>query len=107
MHTVKYIRLDHTVHTFRVETGTNLRQALLRQGLSPYTMYTKKVNCGGNGICATCGVWIEAGAPLPQHWHDKAAERFGYARLSCQVKVEKDITIRQVEKWIWGGRRQL
>ena len=93
-------------HRYVVPKGTNLRRALLEKGLSPYTSITEKLNCGGNGICATCGVWIEENAPEPEHWHDRMAERFGYPRLSCQITVEKPITIRLVKKQIWGGRRK-
>lgn len=88
-----------------VEKGANLRHVLLEHGFSPYTPVTKRLNCGGRGICATCGVWIEADAPAPQHWHDKLADGFGYPRLSCQVFLHADMTIRLVaDKWIWGGR---
>ena len=38
--------------------GTNLRKLLLENGLSPYSKINQKLNCGGNGICATCGVFI-------------------------------------------------
>ncbi|MEM6377360.1 MAG: 2Fe-2S iron-sulfur cluster binding domain-containing protein [Bacteroidota bacterium] len=93
-------------HRYVVPKGTNLRHALLEKGLSPYTSITEKLNCGGNGICATCGVWIEENAPEPQHWHDRMAERYGYPRLSCQITVESAITIRLVKKQIWGGRRK-
>lgn len=87
-----------------VPAGANLRRALLAGGYSPYTGLTRRANCGGRGICATCGVWIVAGETAPQHWHDRLAARFGYPRLSCQVTVEADMTLAWVDKWIWGGR---
>lgn len=89
----------------QVEKGSNLRKALLASGISPYTSITQNLNCGGRGICATCGVWIIKNEPTPNHWHDKAAKQFGYPRLSCQITIEEPMTIELVEKWIWGGRR--
>lgn len=89
--------------------GANLRRLLLDHGFTPYVALTSRLNCGGRGLCATCGVWIDAydGAddmPEPQHWHDRIGARFGYPRLSCQVKVDADITVRLVpDKLIWGG----
>lgn len=97
---------DKKTATINVEKGTNLRQLLLENGFSPYTTLTQIANCGGRGICATCGVWIEAGEPAPNHWHDKLASQFGYPRLSCQVTVLEDLTVRILpDKFIWGGRK--
>lgn len=93
------------VTSLEVEQGANLRQSLLQHGISPYTTLTKRVNCGGRGVCATCGVWLEVPRIEPTHWHDKLADGFGYPRLSCQISVEHDMTIRLVDdKWLWGGR---
>lgn len=89
-----------------VDRGVNLRHILLREGLSPYAHLTRRLNCGGRGLCATCGVWIEQGEPIPTHWHDKIGNRFGYPRLSCQITVDHDMTVRLIpEKRIWGKRK--
>jgi ferredoxin len=104
-HTVTFIGRDGQRQTLMVAHGENLRRALLAAGISPYTRLTRVANCGGRGLCATCGVWVEGDAPKPEHWHDRAAEAFGYPRLSCQVRVTRDLTLKQVEKWVWGGRR--
>jgi ferredoxin len=93
-------------HELVVAVGANLRQTLLDAGLSPYAALTRRANCGGRGVCATCGVWLDDG-PTPGHWHDRLAERFGYPRLSCQVTVEQDMVVWLLpEKRIWGGRHQ-
>ncbi len=89
-----------------VDSGSNLREVLLQNGWTPYTRWTRKANCGGRGICATCGVWIENNEPAPVHWHDQLAFRYGYPRLSCQISLEKDMTIKMVDKIIWGKRRR-
>lgn len=92
-------------HELEVEDGANLRDVLLRNALSPYTTLTESLNCGGRGLCATCGVRFEGDAPTPTHWHDRAAERFRYPRLSCQITVDRDLTVRLLpDKRIWGKR---
>ncbi len=91
-------------HTLHVAPGTNLREALLQHDLSPYTAITQYANCGGRGLCATCGVWIEDAMP-PTHWHDQLAARYGYPRLSCQIVVDRPLTVRLLpDKRIWGRR---
>ncbi|ELZ79043.1 2Fe-2S iron-sulfur cluster binding domain-containing protein [Haloferax gibbonsii ATCC 33959] len=87
-----------------VERGTVLRDALLEAGISPYARLTKRANCGGRGLCATCGVRIRSGEPTAHHWHDDLAARFGYPRLSCQIRVDESMTVELVEKTVWGGR---
>jgi ferredoxin len=112
--------------TLSVPRGANLRESLLAAGYSPYTRLTERTNCGGRGLCATCGVrfvdgstdGVETGAedggstdplppcepPAPDHWHDRLAARFGYPRLSCQVACDRDLTVRIPTKLVWGGR---
>ncbi|GAB4524490.1 MAG: 2Fe-2S iron-sulfur cluster binding domain-containing protein [Anaerolineae bacterium] len=92
-------------HILQVPDGANLRRVLLEAGLSPYAPLTRSLNCGGRGLCATCGVWIDEGEQSPEHWHDQLAARFGYPRLSCQVTVKGDMVVRLLpEKVIWGKR---
>ncbi len=89
-----------------VPVGSNLRLVLLQNALSPYAALTRRANCGGRGLCATCGVWIDE-EPSPAHWHDRIGNRFGYPRLSCQITVQADMTVRLLpDKWIWGARRK-
>lgn len=91
-------------HTLDVEEGANLRRVLLRNDLSPYTEWTRRANCGGRGLCATCGVRL-ANPPEPTHWHDRLASRYGYPRLSCQITVDRPLTVYLLpDKRIWGGR---
>ena len=91
-------------HTLDVRDGANLRRVLLRHHLSPYTRWTESANCGGRGLCATCGVRL-ADPPAPTHWHDRLAARYGYPRLSCQITVDRSLTVYLLpDKTIWGGR---
>jgi ferredoxin len=93
-------------HELHVPAGSNLRQVLLAHDLSPYAALTQRANCGGGGLCATCGVWLDE-APAPTHWHDRIGNQFGYPRLSCQITVDHDLTVHLIpEKWIWGGRKR-
>ena len=101
--TVVVVDRDGERHELAVESGTRLRDALVDAGYSPYTAATSRLNCGGRGVCATCGVRIHTG-PAPTHWHDRLAARFGYPRLSCQVVVDRPMTVELVDKLVWGGR---
>ena len=92
--------------TIDIPFGENLLKALLTHQVSPYTKYTEKLNCSGRGICATCGVYILSNQQQAIHWHDQLAKKFHYPRLTCQLKVEDDLTIELPEKQIWGNRRK-
>lgn len=87
--------------TVHVEHGATLRDALLDHGFTVYGSVSKHANCGGRGLCGTCGVRVDP-APEPDHWHDAAAARFGYPRLSCQLSVTEPLTVRLVKKRMWG-----
>ena len=88
-----------------VPPGTNLRRALLDAGLSPYTRLTERLNCGGRGLCATCGVRLLT-PRAPEGHHDRQAALWGYPRLSCQLTVERDTELRLPEKLVWGRRQR-
>ena len=96
---------DGSTSEFYCEKGRNLRQELLNNGLNPYVNLTSKLNCRGNGICATCGVFIKED-PSPNHWHDKLARMFAYPRLSCQIKIKNDMNVEIPSKIIWGKSRK-
>lgn len=103
-HTLRVL-IDDETRVIEAEAGTNLRRILLANGISPYTDITSSLNCNGRGICATCGVHFEQGEPDPVHWHDKLAARFGYPRLTCQIMIDRDMTIRILtDKVVWGAR---
>lgn len=87
-----------------VAEGTLLRDALRAADISPHSRAGRRLNCGGRGLCATCGVRVLADEPPPEHWHDRLADRFGYPRLSCQIRVTGPLAVRIPEKLVWGGR---
>jgi ferredoxin len=101
--TVVVIDQEGERHELTVESMTRLRDALVDAGYSPYTAATSRLNCGGRGVCATCGVRIRTG-PSPTHWHDRLAARYGYPRLSCQIVVDRPMTVELVDKLVWGER---
>lgn len=106
IYTLKLYLPDGRVESFEVPAGVNLRRFLLEVGYPPYAKLTERVNCGGRGLCATCGVWLlNPDETPPVHWHDKAAHRFGYPRLSCQITVDTDLEVCFVDKWIWGNQQ--
>ena len=91
----------------KIEVPVNLtvREALLSHGYSPYSPWMHKLNCGGRGLCATCGVWIDPD-PDPNHWHDRLASRYRYPRLACQIQVAEGMKVSLIQdKKIWGQRR--
>lgn len=87
--------------TIKVERGAILRDALLERGFPVYGTLSRYANCGGRGLCSTCTVEVDP-APEPTHWHDAAAVRFGYPRLSCCITVTEPLTVRLVDKYVWG-----
>ncbi|NHN47936.1 2Fe-2S iron-sulfur cluster binding domain-containing protein [Halostella sp. JP-L12] len=87
--------------TVEVERGTNLREALLERGFPVYGTLSRHANCGGRGLCSTCTVEVDP-APEPTHWHDAAAVRFGYPRLSCCIDVEEPMMVKLLDKHVWG-----
>lgn len=95
------VRTRDGEETIAVDRGTVLRDALLDRGFSVYGAVSHHANCGGRGLCATCTVEVDP-APEPTHWHDAAAVRFGYPRLSCQITVEEPLTVRLLDKYVWG-----
>lgn len=87
--------------TVQVERGETLRDALQDRGFSVYGTVSQYANCGGRGLCSTCTVEVDP-APEPTHWHDAAAVRFGYPRLSCCIEVTEPLTVRLLDKHVWG-----
>jgi ferredoxin len=104
---------DHTVRVLddgdatelTATDGQNLRDLLLDAGFEVYAPAAKVANCGGRGLCATCGVRVHTDdetEPAADHWHDTLAARYGYPRLSCQLSVTEPLTVELIEKRYWG-----
>ena len=95
------VRSGDGEETIAVERGRTLRDALLAHDFPVYGTLSRHANCGGRGLCATCTVEVDP-APAPTHWHDAAAVRFGYPRLSCPIAGAEPLTARLPDKYVWG-----
>ena len=93
---------DNASIDLEVAEGRVLRDVLLDAGFDVYGTVSRHANCGGRGLCGTCGVRIREGAPEPEQWHDAASDRWGYPRLSCQIRVTEPMVVELVGKVVWG-----
>ena len=94
--------------TIEAERGAILRNVLRSHGVDVYGSVSRVANCGGRGLCGTCGVRVEGaeGGSIPAAGlHDAAAKRWGYPRLSCRIRVTEPMTVEVVEKVVWGQLR--
>ena len=82
--------------TFEVEAGTKLVLALEDNGIDVLH------RCGGNARCTTCRVEIVSGEVPPQSEEEIEAleepELIAKFRLSCQLYVESDLTVRVAKR---------
>jgi ferredoxin len=83
--------------SFEVEAGTKLVLAIEDAGID--VMH----RCGGNARCTTCRVQVVAGDPGPMH--DLERERLAREaslgpdiRLSCQIRVQTDLTVKVLNR---------
>jgi ferredoxin len=55
---IAYLRVEHDGKgsLLVAPVGVTLRDALLANGVSPYSSIAERLNCGGRGLCGTCGV---------------------------------------------------
>lgn len=63
-----------------VPPGANLREVLLRKGLTPYTKFFKSMNCKGMGVCGSCRVAVRDNGTA-------------WLRRSCQIRCFQDLEI--------------
>ncbi len=95
----------HNEHrAFEVEAGANLRQAMLKLGVTPYMGLSMLTNCRGNNFCGTCAVEIVDGKGASPRSQDEEATLGGNlaiakvieknVRLSCQTSVMADMVVK-------------
>jgi ferredoxin len=82
---------------FEVEAGRKLVLAIEDAGIDILH------RCGGNAKCTTCRVQVLHGEPTPME--DLERERLAREaalgpdiRLSCQIRVESDLTVRVLQR---------
>jgi ferredoxin len=109
---VKFVKEKKEIE---VAAGTLLRDAMLQNGIQVYRGIHQKsyANCGGKGSCGTCRVYIKDGddhASQKGLWErvrtSLAFFMIGHedeARLSCQTKVEGDMTVEATPEFNWYG----
>ncbi len=94
MPNVTYVHVDGSRSTLDVPLGTSLMEAAIAAGLDGIV-----AECGGNQMCATCHVYVEAGGagrlPAMDEGEDEmleatASERRPNSRLSCQLVADED-----------------
>jgi len=83
--------------SFEVEPGTKLVLAIEDAGIDILH------RCGGNARCTTCRVQVVAGAPAPmvELERERLAREGDLGpdiRLSCQIRVEGDLTVRVLRR---------
>ena len=92
--------------TFHCKPGTNLRQALLDNGIALYSPRANYVNCMGIGTCGTCAVAIE-GEVSDANWRDRTRRALPphdpkkARRLACQTTVMGNIQVTKFQGF-WG-----
>lgn len=80
--------------TFEVEAGKKLVLGLEDNGIDVLH------RCGGNARCTTCRVEIVSGdvQPIQENEIEALEELKDTYRLSCQIRVENDLTIRVAKR---------
>lgn len=83
--------------SFEVESGTKLVLAIEDAGIDILH------RCGGNARCTTCRVQVVAGAPAPMEELERErlareGELGPDIRLSCQIRVDGDLTLRVLRR---------
>ncbi|HEY9617976.1 MAG TPA: 2Fe-2S iron-sulfur cluster-binding protein [Microcoleaceae cyanobacterium] len=91
---------------FQCETGANLRQALLQNGIDVYNGKAAVINCHGLGTCGTCAVAVEGQVSAPS-WRETARLSLPphtagkQRRLACQTQILGDVTVTKSDGF-WG-----
>lgn len=92
--------------TIECESGANLRQVLIRNGIDLHNGGATVINCRGIGTCGTCAVEIEGAGSDPE-WRETARLSLPphhpgkSRRLACQVRVLGDIRVTKYGGF-WG-----
>lgn len=91
---ITYIEHDGTKHEVEAENGLTIMEAAVKNMVPGID-----ADCGGACACATCHVyvapdWLEKTGkidPMEESMLDFAQERQENSRLSCQIKVSKEL----------------
>ncbi len=95
MPSITFIHPDGKRETVEAESGSSAMLAALSHGVDGIV-----AECGGNAVCATCHVYVEAawldklspvGADEDDLLDGAAAERLPNSRLSCQIRITPEL----------------
>jgi 2Fe-2S ferredoxin len=104
---ITFVEHDGTVHEVDAEIGSTVMEAAMRNGVESIV-----AECGGGCTCATCLVhvddkWSERVGPPSSEEEDMldmAFELKPTSRLSCQIKVTKELDGLVVHTPAYQGR---
>ncbi|MCZ6792883.1 MAG: 2Fe-2S iron-sulfur cluster-binding protein [Planctomycetota bacterium] len=95
------------------ETGANLREVAMRNGIQLYPGLKSLFNCRGRSACGECRVHVLKGLEnvSSKGFREKARIglswfKFGHedqVRLACQTRVEGDIEVLTQPSFNWFG----
>jgi ferredoxin len=95
----------HNEHrSIEVDQGTNLRQLMLRVGVTPYSGLSMLTNCRGHNFCGTCAVTIVDNKGASPRGQDEEGTIRGNlliakvveneTRLACQTTITGDMVVK-------------
>ena len=106
--------------TVDVPEGTNLRKAARKAGVEVYGGLHKFVHCPGLGMCGSCRMLVKDGKEnlsepgMIEKFTTRIANpeaQFAYIgnedelRLSCQCKINGDVTVESQAPCNWHGEK--
>ena len=92
-----HVHFEKEDKTIVCNSGVNLRKLAKKNGINVYVGLANLYNCRGNGLCGTCEVEIVDApmlSPRSRMEEIKLKKRPLKRRLSCQVLVWGDMTVR-------------
>jgi len=98
---VTYVAADGSRVTVDVEEGRSVMQGAVDAGLDGIV-----AECGGNAMCATCHVYVDARGLPPMMEHEDAlldgtaSERRANSRLSCQLPAIEGLVVELPERQV-------
>lgn len=98
------VRFYNEYRSHEIEAGENLREAMIRLGITPYAGPSMLTNCRGHNFCGTCAVEIVDGKGASPRSQDEEATLVGNlavarqvektTRLACQTSVTGDMVVK-------------
>lgn len=90
--------------SIEAEHGANLREFMLKVGVTPYRGLNMLTNCRGHNFCGTCAVEIVDGKGASPKGQDEETTLIGNlaiarlvgkdVRLACQTQIMGDMVVR-------------